>query len=123
MLVNEGDAQAVNLQLGYIIESAASREALASVRPFTQFIDVVAVVQGHHARFMEVIGESIGGLTAYSLGRAVRRYELWIRLFQFTQPFKPGIVFNVGNRRLIEHVIAIIGLVNLVPELLYLLDW
>ena len=55
------------------------------------------------------------GRTTDALGRRVGSHQLRVRCFYGLEFMKQAVVFRIRNRRFIEHVIAIVVLVELGP--------
>ena len=54
---------------------------------------------------------------AYALSRRIRRAQIGIRRFQRFELAHQPVVFGVGNRRFVEDVIAMVGVVDLRAQL------
>ena len=68
------------------------------------------------------LGKAVQSLPSHSLGGRVRCDILRIGLFQFLQLAKHPVVLKVGDGGLIQHIVLVIVVIELLPELLNLLQ-
>ncbi len=57
---------------------------------------------------MPHLGKPLERFAPNSLGWRIRGNELWIFLFEFLQTAEKTVVLNIGDLRVVEHVIAVI---------------
>jgi len=126
MLVAQADRQAIELGLGGKQRVAAVQRLLDAPHELGHFAETVAIIvrlafghrlfegiaQRQHRQRMAHFGEAAGGAGTDAAGRRIRHGQVRMRGFQCLQLAHHAIVIGVGNLRVVEHVVAVVGLLD-----------
>ena len=105
VLVEEAHGQAVDLQLGDILELDVSQRPTHPLVEFANLLALERIGQAEHRRAMSDLGEGVGGRTPDPLRRRVRRDQLRILRLELDQLAEQRIVLGVGDLGMVEHVV------------------
>ncbi|MNZ54724.1 hypothetical protein D3C78_726350 [compost metagenome] len=123
VLVEQADRQAVELGLAGVFHQGAGAEQVAGRQQLAQplaypTVEVAQVVfregvaEAEHGNLVAHLAERTERLGADALGRRVAADQLGMRLLQRLQFLEQAIVFGIRHARLVEHVVAIVVLVD-----------
>ena len=119
--VQQTDRQAIQLGLAAVFDlgTATKQVAGGQIQPFIDPAVELAhvrliegVAQTQHRHFMADLREGRQRSAAHPLGRGVRRDPLGMLGFQRFELMEQTIVFGVRDARLVEHVVAIVVLIQ-----------
>ena len=115
VLVGEGDRQPVDLRLGDVADLTARdveplELSLDPLRPGAQLVLVAGVGEREHRLVVLDLLELVQRLPADPLRRRVRGEQLGVGLLDLPQLAQQVVVVGVGDRRVVEHVVAVIVL-------------
>ena len=101
-----GHGQAVELQLGDVLEFGAAQQLAHAAVEIAQLAFVQGVVETEHGRAVRHLDETLARFAAYALGWASRASSSsgW-RGLQIAQFAHEGVVFGVADFGLVEHVV------------------
>ncbi|MNI17184.1 hypothetical protein D3C73_705460 [compost metagenome] len=126
ILIQQADGQAIELGLTAIFngcaatEQVARRQVQAFGHPAVELTHVgffEGVAEAEHRHFVTHLGERRQRRAAHSLGRRIAGDQFRIGGFKRFELVEQPIVLGVGNARLIQHVIAIVVLIQLGTQL------
>ncbi|MNC33469.1 hypothetical protein D3C75_818620 [compost metagenome] len=117
VLVEQADRQAVELGLAGVFHQVAGRQQLAQplAYPTVEVAQVVfreGVAEAEHGNLVAHLAERTERLGTDPLGRRIEADQLGMRLLQRLQLLEQTIVFGIRHARLVEHVVAIVVLVD-----------
>ncbi|MCY1427333.1 hypothetical protein D9M71_431740 [compost metagenome] len=120
--VQQADGQAIELGLAAVVHRRAVTEQIAcrQVQAFdhapvelAQVVFLEGVAQAQHRHFVTHLTESRQGRTADTLGRRISGHQLRMFDFQSFEFVEQTVVFGVRNAGLVEHVVAVVVLIEL----------
>ncbi len=122
VLVDERDGQPVHLGLGHEADLAqlgalALEVALAAHHPRLHLLLVAGVGQREHRLEVGHLLELVQRLRPHPLRRRVGRAELRVLGLQVAQLVQQRVVLGVRDLRVVEDVVAVVGALELGPEL------
>ena len=100
-----GHGQAVELQLGDVLEFGAAHQLAHAAIEIAQLAFVQGVVETEHGRAVGHLDETLARLAAYALGWGIRRQQFGMARLQIAQFAHEGVVFGVGDFGLVQHVV------------------
>ena len=117
MLVDEVDREAVEPWLGSVLDDIRAESLAHPLVERGQFLVAERIVQREHGRGMAEAGHALGRRRADPLGGRVRGHELRMSALERLERAEQAIVRPVGDDRTIEHVVAVVVLVDLPTQL------
>ena len=119
MLVGQGNAQAVDLEFGDVVERRLRREVERPADPgveLAQFIGRVGVVEAEHRRHVAHRVEALGGPAADALRRRRRVDELGVLVLDRAQLAHERVEFGVADLGIVVNVIALFVMSDARPQ-------
>src|SRR2546422_4731651 len=117
VLIEEADCQAVDLQLGDVLELDVSQRSSHPLVEFANLLALEGVGQAQHRRAVGDLGEGVGGRTPHSLRWRVRRDQLRVLRLQLDQLAEERVVLRVSDLRMVEHVVLTVRPIDQVTQL------
>ena len=117
VLIAQADRQAVELGLGTERWFVLAQRVADAAHEVAYLLVAEGIGQRQHRDRMPHLGEATVGLLANAMRGGVGIIELWMRRLQRFQFAHQSIVFGVRNRRIVEHVVAVIGVTDLRAQL------
>ena len=116
-LVHEGDRKPVDLRLDHPFDRLVAEHPHRPLRPRPELVVAAGVAKREHRLQVAHLGEVPGGWARHPLGRRVGDDEVGMGRLQLAQLAHQGVVVGVVQRRLVEHVVAMVGVVDQRPQL------
>ena len=110
-----GHGEPVQLQLSH------AGNVADTVQEIAQLLLVQRVIEAEHLGGVGYLDESLTWLAANALRRGIRREQLRVRLFKIRKLAHQGVVFGVGDLRVVEDVVEPLMMAQSLPELFGLL--
>ena len=109
VLVGQGDAQAVDLQLGDVRDRRVAQPGALShaLVEGAQLLLVVGVVEAEHRRQVLDRGEALGRAARHPLGRRVGRDEIRVLRLERLELVQQAVELLVGNLGVVLDVVAL----------------
>ncbi|MNM99011.1 hypothetical protein D3C81_1115600 [compost metagenome] len=120
--VQQADRKAVELGFAAVINCGAVAEQIAGRQvqafnhtavEFTQVVFLEGIPEAEHRHFVAYLAERRQRRATDALGRRVSGHQLRVFGFQGLEFVEQAIVFGVRHARLIEHVVAVVVLIEL----------
>ena len=111
-----GHGEPVQLQLSH------AGNVADTVQEIAQLLLVQRVIEAEHLGGVGYLDESLTWLAANALRRGIRREQLRVRLFKIRKLAHQGVVFGVGDLRIVEDVVEPLVMAQSLPELFGLCD-
>ena len=115
------DGQAVHLGFPHVVDGLVRLEHPAD--PAVEFPDLPVVEPVGEAQHGKVVADRLEGFQgrgAHPPGGGVGRGQPGVAFLQLHEPAHHPVVFRVGNLRVVQHIIAIVVVVQRLPELFHL---
>ena len=116
MLIEERDAQAVELQFATNVERLAAQTLRHALIERLHVATRIGVAQREHGTLVHHLLEIVGEVATYSLRRRIGVAHLGMPLFKFLQFVHHVVELAVGNLGSVEHIIIIIVSVQLFAQ-------
>src|SRR2546428_2527783 len=116
-LIEEAHGQAIDLQLGDVLELDVSQRSTHALVEFANLLTLEGVGQAQHRCAVSDPGEGVGGRTPHSLCRRVRRDQLRVLRLQLDQLAEERVVLRVGDLGMVEHVVLPVGSIDQTAQL------
>ena len=118
VLVDERDRRAVDLRLEHVHDRLVRVEPLPHVlAPLEHRLVGRDLLERAHRRQVPYLLEPVGERRADALGRRVGRDELRVGRLELLELVVEPVVLGVGERRVVQRVVAVRGIVELLPQL------
>ena len=117
ILVEEAHGQAIDLQLGDVLEPDVSQRASHTLVEFANLIALEGVGEAQHRCAVGDLGKRVGRRLADPLRRRVRRHQLRVLCLQLDQLAEERVVLGVGDLGVVEHVILPVRAIDQRPQL------
>ena len=117
--IGQRDAQSVVLHLAAHLERFAGKSLTDSIVPLAHVLFAIGVGQRQHGIAMLHLPEASLEVAAHTLGRRVGIVELRMACLQVLQLVHQEVEILVANCGLVEHVVAVVVLVQLAAKLFY----
>ncbi|MNL46758.1 hypothetical protein D3C87_1694990 [compost metagenome] len=126
VLIQQADRQAIELRLAAVLHRRATTEQIANrkIQTFGHSPVELAhvgffegVAEAEHRHFMAHLGERRQCRAAHPLGRRITGHQFRVGGFKGFEFVEQPVVFDVRNARLVQHVIAIVVLIQLGTQL------
>jgi hypothetical protein len=117
-LVAETDRQPVELRFRRVLDLLDVFEPLAHAAVESDHVLVLeGVVERQHRPRVHDLLQLVDGRRADALSRRIGRDEIRILFFERLELAQQPVVFGVGNFRVVEHVVAIVVMLDLSAQL------
>ena len=127
LLVGERDAEAVDLQLGDVLDGVGAERvaqtALHAIVERPQVLFRVRVVEAEHRLEVHRVLEPGRHASAHALRRRLRRDQFGMSGFERAQLVHQRVVLAVGDLGLVQDPVALVVVANQAPQLLDALGW
>ena len=117
VLIGERHGKAIQLQFRHVFHLVAARQFAHAAVKVAQVVNRIGVVEAHHGRRVAHLGEFRGGRASHALRRGVGRDELRMLEFEFLQALHQLVELEVGDLRIVEHVVAVLVVADFVAQL------
>ena len=121
--IRQRDAQSVIFHLGTDLEVLAFKTLLHTIVEVPDLTLIIGISQRQHRVFMRHSLERLVQVASHPLRRRVRVGILRIEQLKIFQTMHHLVKVIIRNRWLIQHIIIIIVLLQLLPELIYFFFW
>ena len=115
--VEQRDRQPVDLRLGDQLERLVADPPLHTFRPLPELLLVAGVGQREHGLQVLHRREPARGRGAHAVGGRVRRDQRRIVSLELLQLAHQLVVLGIRHARVVEHVVAVVGVVQPLPQL------
>src|SRR5215471_5938728 len=122
VFIDERNAQAVDLELGDVIDGVGFRQLRHTARPVCKFLFGIRILEAEHRPRKRVRRKFFRRFTADALSRGIRRDQLRVLRFKLLELPHQLIEIEVGYGGLIQDVVAVFVLAKLLPQLLDAID-
>ena len=116
MLIEERDAQAVELQFATDVERLAAQALRHALIERLHVAARIGIAQREHGTLVRHRLEIVGAIAAHALRRRVGVAHLGMPLFEFLQFVHHVVELAIGNLGRVEHIIIIIVSVQLFAQ-------
>jgi hypothetical protein len=116
IFIDERKAQAVEFVFGYVFHLLALGTLARAAVEIAQLVVAIGVVEAQHRRGMAHGAETLARFAADTLGGRIVRYQFGMLRFERLQFVHQAIEPAIGDRRLVEHVIAVFVLADFAAQ-------
>ena len=118
VVVNQLDPESVELHFGDIFDVGVGfQQPFDALVEFAHLLGIHRVAERHHRPPMDHHAEFLARCCAHTLRGRIRRCEIRMLALERLEPAHQLVVFGVGNFRIVEDVVAVIGAVDFVVQL------
>lgn len=117
ILVIHTDRQSIKLWLRGVLDIRNPQALPHPLVPGRYLLIAEGVVQGQHGHLMNDLGKRLEGSPAHPLRRRVRRDQVGVGLLQLLELPEQAVVLGVGDGGIIEHIIAVVVVIDLLAQL------
>ncbi len=103
--VDDGDAEAVDLELGRVGDGLAGEELADAVVELADLVVIESVIDAHHRGPVGDAGEALGGLLADPLCRGLRRHQSGEAGFEVAELADKAVELRIGDLGIVVDVI------------------
>ncbi len=114
----QGDCQAIDLEFADVPHWCLGGELAHTLVERAQFALVERVGQAEHLRRVDERFESLGGRCAHPLRRRIGRAQFGMLALDIDQLAQQRVKFRVGDRRIVQDIVAVVRVVEQVTKLL-----
>jgi hypothetical protein len=117
LFVGERHSQAIDLQFADVLELRVRQDVLRAPVPGQQLLFVASVGKAEHRYRVAMLLHVLRRAYPHALSGRVGRLQFGMLLLDALQLDHHLVVFRVGQRRIILHVVLVVGLLNSVTQL------